>query len=268
MGKRALDEMNRLMQNSFILTPFFLDEPLPELESLIKSDWRVNKPALPDGDEQHRISSLHHPLADFVVETITNGKRPVSIAGDCCTAIGVLAGLQRAGIDPLLIWFDAHGDFNTWETTPSSFLGGMPLAMLVGRGEQRMVNAVGLHAFPESQVILTDARDLDPGEQDLLRGSNILHLPDTRSLIGHPLPGIPLYIHLDTDVINPDDAPAMNYLAPGGPFANELQEVLGFLAQTGRIVAVSVSTWNPSLDQDGRSERVSMELLRTLIETN
>jgi len=254
------------MQNRFILTPLFLDEPWPELEALIKSDWQVNKPTLPDGEEQHRMSSLHQPLADFVVDTITNSKRPVSIAGDCCTAIGVLAGLQRAGINPLLIWFDAHGDFNTWETTPSGFLGGMPLAMLVGRGEQRMINAVGLHPFPESQVILTDARDLDPGEQDLVRESSILHLPDIRSLIGHPLPDLPLYIHFDTDVIHPDDAPAMNYLAPGGPHAAELQEVFGYLAKTAQIVAVSVSTWNPSLDKDGRSQCVCMDLLYTLIE--
>jgi len=60
----------------------------------------------------------------------------------------------------------------------------------------------------------------------------------------------------------------MNYLAPGGPLVTELQEVFRFLAQTGRIVAVSVSTWNPSLDKDERSQRVSMELLCTLIEVN
>ena len=256
------------MQNRFILTPFFLDEPWPELESLVESGWQVNQPDLPDGDKQYRMSSLHLPLADFVVETITSSKRPVSIAGDCCTAIGVLAGLQRVGINPLLIWFDAHGDFNTWDTTPSGFLGGMPLAMLVGRGEQRMINAVGLHPFPESQVILTDARDLDPGEQDLIKESSVLHLPDTRSLIGYSLPDFPLYIHLDMDVINPDDAPAMSYLAPGGLLVKELQEVFSFLAQTGRIMAVSVSTWNPSLDRDERSQRVSMELLRTLIAAN
>ena len=256
------------MQNNFILTPFFLDDTWPELESLIKSGWRVNKPALPDGDEQHRMSSLHKPLADFVVEIIANDKRPVSIAGDCCSAIGVLAGLQRADIDPLLIWFDAHGDFNTWDTTPSGFLGGMPLAMIVGRGEQRMVHEVGLIPLPESQVILTDARDLDPGEKDLVIGSSILHLPDARSLMGYLFPDIPLYIHFDADVINPDDAPAMNYLAPGGPHAADLQEVFSYLNRTGKIIAVSLSTWNPSLDKDRHSQRVSMELLRILIEAN
>jgi arginase len=120
------------MKNSFILSPFFLDEALPELESLTTPDWLINKPLLPGGDKQIRMSVIHRSLADFTAETITIGERPVSIAGDCCTAIGVFAGLQRAGINPTLIWFDAHGDFNTWQTSSSGFLGGMPLAMLVG----------------------------------------------------------------------------------------------------------------------------------------
>lgn len=72
------------------------------------------------------------------------------------TVVQLLAywpGLQRAGIDPNLIWFDAHGDFNTWETTSSGFPGGMPLAMIVGKGEQTMPEAVGLRDLPEGQVI-------------------------------------------------------------------------------------------------------------------
>ena len=124
-----------------IVTPFYLDEPLPELEILAAPDWIINKPLLPDGEKQQRLSALHKPLADFTQQIVLNGKQPVSIAGDCCTTLGMLAGLQRAGRDPTLIWFDAHGDFNTWETTPSGFLGGMPLAMLVGRGEQTMLKA-------------------------------------------------------------------------------------------------------------------------------
>jgi arginase len=83
----------------------------------------------------------------------------VSIAGDCCTSLGVAAGLLAAGIDPTLIWFDAHGDFNTWETTPSGFLGGMPLAMLAGRGEQTIVHGVGLKNLEESNIYLADARE-------------------------------------------------------------------------------------------------------------
>ena len=82
------------------------------------------------------MSILHKEIAKHVSAALTGGSLPVSIAGDCCTAIGVMAGLQKARIQPLFIWFDAHGDFNTWETTPSGFLGGMPLAMIAGMGEQ------------------------------------------------------------------------------------------------------------------------------------
>ncbi len=57
-------------------------------------------------------------------------------AGDCVASLGVAAGLQRAGIEPSVAWLDAHGDFNTWETTPSGFMGGMPLAVLAGLGDQ------------------------------------------------------------------------------------------------------------------------------------
>src|SRR5512136_997268 len=98
------------------------------------------------------MSVLHQPLAEFTAQTVLHGDRPVSLAGDCCTPLGVLAGLQQAGLVPVLLWLDAHGDFNTWETTPSGFLGGMPLAMLVGRGDQTMAQAVGLRPLPESRV--------------------------------------------------------------------------------------------------------------------
>ena len=99
------------MRNRFILSPSFLDEAVPELESLAKPRWFINNISLPNGDRQLRMSAIHEIIAHFVSETVCENERPVSIAGDCCTAIGVLAGLQRAGIDPNLIWFDAHGDF-------------------------------------------------------------------------------------------------------------------------------------------------------------
>jgi len=253
------------MQNQMILTPYFLDEPLSGLESLASSDWLINKPLLPDGEKQLRLSALHKPLADFTRQSVLNGKRPISIAGDCCTTLGMLAGLQRAGLDPILIWFDAHGDFNTWQTTPSGFLGGMPLAMLVGRGEQTMLKALESMPLAEDRVILTDARDLDPGEKKLIEEANIIHLPDVKSLLDSTLPDGPLYVHIDMDIINPAEAPAMNYLADGGPSAKELQAVMKHLRRTEKIAAVSMSTWNPEMDADGQSRKVCMGLLDTLI---
>ena len=166
------------MSDQMILTPFFLDEPAPGLRSLAQKEWQINQPdSLSGADKQERMTALHKPLAGLVSTAVRAGKRPVSIAGDCCATIGFLAGLQQAGIQPTLIWLDGHGDFNTWETTPSGFLGGMPLAMLVGRGELLMSDAVGQPPLPKSHVILSDARDLDPGGKLAVDGSAMTHLP-------------------------------------------------------------------------------------------
>ena len=252
------------MKNKMLLTPFFIDESLPGLKSLVKEDWQINEPTLLPGDKQQRLVTINKPLRDMVADALNQGQRPVSIAGDCCTSIGVLSGLQRAGLNPTLLWLDAHGDFNTWETTPSGFLGGMPLAMLVGRGEQTIVEGVGLKVLPENQVILTDARDLDPDERVALEGSAINHVPDVDTLLDSPLPDGPLYVHFDSDIINPSEAPAMNYLTPGGPSSATLRALFQRLARTGRVIAISVSSWNPEMDGDGRSQKVVMGLLDEL----
>ncbi|KAA3655911.1 MAG: arginase [Chloroflexi bacterium] len=252
------------MNNHFILTPYFLDEPVSGLLSIAKSDWELNEPTLTGEDKQQRMTLIHQPLATAVSNTIQSGKRPVSIAGDCCTTIGVVAGLQQTGINPTLIWFDAHGDFNTWETTPSKFLGGMPLAMLVGKGEMTMMNGVQANPLPENQVILTDGRDLDPGEKVLVDESNVLHVTDPVKLLEMPLPDGPLYIHFDADILDPADAPAMNYPAPGGPSPKVMQQVFEHLAKSGQVAAISVSAWNPEMEGNGRSQTLILDLLKTL----
>jgi arginase len=255
-----------MMNNRMILTPFFLDQPVPGLQDLAGEGWWRNEPRLMQEEPQQRMIELHRPLAKFVQVAVEEGDRPVSISGDCCTTIGVLAGLQQAGLDPTLIWFDAHGDFNTWETSPSGFLGGMPLAMLVGRGELTMSKRVGQTTLPESKVILTDGRDLDPEEKDAVRESAVQHLPDVAMLLDKPLPEGRIYVHFDADVLNPAAAPAMNYLAEGGPSVDTLRHVFDYLAQSGQVAAVSVSSWNPELDEDGRSRTAVMSLLESLIQ--
>jgi arginase len=253
------------LKNQFCLTPFFLDQPLPGLEPLIKPSWQINKPRLADESVILRMVELYQPLANFVTQSVSKGERPVSIAGDCCTSIGVLSGLQRAGISPTLIWFDAHGDFNTWDTSPSGFLGGMPLAMIVGRGEQTILEGLSMDPLPENQVTLTDGRDLDPGERAALLESQVIHLPEIENLLDCQLPEGPLYVHFDTDVINPNEAPAMNYPTPNGPSVASLRRVFSYIAQNNRVVAVSVSSWNPDLDVDGTSRDVCMDLLKNII---
>jgi len=253
------------MKNRQILTPYFLDQSERGLESLARSDWYLNEPDLPEGGAQIRMGTLYQGIADFTADAVAAGERPISIAGDCCTTIGVLAGLQRAGLDVTLIWFDSHGDFNTWETSPSGFLGGMPLAMIVGRGEQTITEAVGLKAVDEGNVILTDGRDLDPDEREALENSSVTHLETPEMLLERPLPAGALYVHFDTDILNPCEAPAMNYLAEGGPSSQELECVFKYLVESGQVAAVSMSSWNPEMDEGGVTEQLCMRLFGTLV---
>ncbi len=253
------------MTNSFMLTPYFLDDPTPGLTEIIADTWLINQPALPAGNRQERMVALYQPLKDWVSRTVDQGNRPVSWAGDCCPSIGILAGLQHSGLNPTLLWLDAHGDFNTWETTPSGFLGGMPLAMLVGQGEQTIVDEIGLTPLDEQRIILSDGRDLDPDEKVAIKSSSIDHRKKFISLLSRPLPKGPIYVHFDTDVIDPDEAPAMNYPAVGGPSVKIISDVFKRLAQSGQIVAVSVSAWNPELDKNGVTRKVVTNLVQILI---
>jgi arginase len=262
--KKSGKQRKNCMKNRFILTPYFLDQLETGLEPLAQNDWYLNKTELPEGETQIRMGYLYQGIADFAADAAAAGERPVSIAGDCCTTIGALAGLQRAGMEVTLIWFDAHGDFNTWETTPSGFLGGMPLAMITGRGEQTIPKAVGLKAWDEVNVILTDGRDLDPGERQALENSSVTRLEDPRMLLENPLPSGALYVHFDTDILDPGEAPAMNYLAERGPSSQELEGVFRYLAKTGQVAAVSMSSWNPQMDEGRTTEQLCMRLFGAL----
>jgi arginase len=253
------------MTDKTIFTPYFLDKGYSDLDHLVQADWIVNRPELPQADQQARMAALYEPLAQAVESAVRDGERPVSIAGDCCASLGMFAGLQRAGMKPKLIWFDAHGDFNTWETTPSGFLGGMPLAWLVGRGEQRIMHSLGIKPLPEQDVTLTDARDLDSLEAEAVASSVVDHLEEVTDLSSAPLPYGPLWIHFDVDVLNLEDAPAVSYPAEDGPSARILAEVFEKLAASRQIKAVSLSLWNPKLDTDRQTEKVVLELLHELL---
>ncbi len=142
----------------------------------------------------------------------------------------------------------------------------MPLAMAVGLGDQTLPAAAGLRPWPASRVILTDARDLDPGERINVAGSGITHLPTIEQLlIPGQLPPGPLYVHFDADIIDPAEASAMNYPAAGGPSSETVRDVLRTLAATDRVAAVSVSLWEPALDPDRITEAVVQGALNALL---
>jgi arginase len=254
------------MPPQFILTPWTLDQATPALEALARPGWRVNGVPAERGTQQGRIAAVHAELARHVGDTLKEGGLPVSVAGDCCAALPVLAGLQAAGLHPVVVWLDAHGDFNTPATTISGFLGGMPLAMISGRGDQSLMQAAGAHLLLDDDIILSDARDLDPLEAALLHGSGVHHLDSVDRVPERLPPHRPVYVHLDFDIMQPADAPAMRYSVPGGPTLDQLKSLGRAIRGTGRLAAVSATTWDLGADSDGRTGKACMEVLGAFVE--
>ena len=235
-----------------IASPFFMGERMhgfqvPEPHILIDPD-------LPPSSPQARMAVLYRKLADRVEQE----DWVAVFAGDCVSIIGVLAGLERRGIQPTLVFYDAHGDFHTWDTTASNFVGGMPLAMVTGRGEQTVVDGAGLDRIPDDRAILVDGRDLDVGEDSALDESGVRQVA-VEDIAANPPQG-PLYVHVDLDVVDPLEMPAMNYPAPDGPSLDAVASSVRRLADTGRVVAFSLSGWNPELPGADRAARASLEI--------
>ncbi|MEN8235780.1 MAG: arginase family protein [Actinomycetota bacterium] len=225
---------------SVFAVPFFIGSPMLGLE--VPGPYAVVEPDLPDASPTERMAVLYDELADAVSQT----SLPVVYAGDCLSIIGVTGGLQRRGVDPTVVFFDAHGDFHTWETTASEFLGGMPLAMLSGRGEQTILDGVGVAPVDDDRIWLVDGRDLDPGEDDAVAQSGIHHVT-VEQIAARPPPG-DIYVHIDVDIVDPLEMPAVNYPAPGGPLVPEVARAVEALHATGRVKAFSISSWNPALE--------------------
>jgi len=242
------------MKDVRIASPTFLDRKSEAVALMSRPGDIVITAAPGGGDQTDSLAPIHRELANTVADIAGNGDRPFAVLGDCCQAIPMMAGLERSGQRPALIWLDSHGDFNTWETSPSGFLGGMPLAMLTGRGDQRMMQAVDLAPIEDDRVVLCDGRDLDPGERDLVEASGIGFIENLEDLDPNTLPQGPLYVHFDSDIINATEAPAFLYAAAGGPSAEDMRQVLEKLIATGRVVAISTTAaWDAGQDGDGQT---------------
>ncbi|MCA9890110.1 MAG: arginase family protein [Anaerolineae bacterium] len=191
-------------------------------------------------------------------------KVPFIFAGDCTSCLGAVRGLSSQ--DPAIVWFDAHGDFNTPETTLSGFLGGMPLAALVGKGNQHWLEGVGLKPLAERDVIITDVRDLDPAEAELLHHSDVIVLKNVADLLTLDLPQKPIYIHFDTDITHLEDLPAVSYPATGGPHVDDILPTLTRLGRSGNIAGVLFTLWNNSLPGAEKSMQTTRRYITALAE--
>lgn len=266
-----------------LIVPFLMGQRrhgLCRVAELDGRDWEVLDDAgftdtsIADANEKmRRMGVIYAGLAARVAQVARAGQVPVSIAGDCMSSLGVLAGLQRAGREPQrILWLDAHGDFHTWGTTQTQYLGGMPLAILVGRGDRRQaerdavgafVGALGLRPYPEHRIVLSDARDLDPGEAEAIGASAIVTC-GIDAVLRHLTPGESLYLHWDTDVVNAEaDMPALKYHVKRGPGRADMRTLFQSLRGVD-IVAVSVSAWHAERDGDNQTALACLALLGEL----
>jgi arginase len=188
------------------------------------------------------VIATNAALASIIVDHAD--EFPVILASDCTSCLGAVKGLTAHHDELGVVWYDAHGDFNTPDTSPSGFLGGMPLAALVGRGNEHLLEGLELEPIPEDHVMITDVRDLDPVEGDNLQASNVIVYEDVADLLDAPLPDYPLYIHLDVDILDPQYMPALGYPADNGPTPEAVIETLARLARDGKIAGLLVSLWN------------------------
>ncbi|MDQ6770796.1 MAG: arginase family protein [Gemmatimonadota bacterium] len=212
---------------------------------------------------------LMRMLAGAVREARESGRFPIVLAGNCNTAVGTVAGL---GADSTgVAWFDAHGDFNTPETTRSGFLDGTAVAMITGRCWTQLTATVpGFAPIADDRVCLIGTRDVDSLEGALLEDSDVevIEPKHLRSALPRALKSIRehvknIYVHLDLDVLDSAVAPANSYAVSGGLTLEDLDHALAAIASEFRIVGVTLSAYDPAVDTDGYAARAAIQLIST-----
>jgi arginase len=199
------------------------------------------------------------------------GRFPLVLSGNCNVAVGVLAGLgARHGV----LWFDAHADFNTPETTTTGFLDGMALATVTGHCWREMAHAIGgFQAVPERNVALLGARDLNKREDAALARSEIIRFSVSEAsarlipLLREIMPPVNnFYLHLDLDVVDPAVGRANSYAAAGGFARADLIEFLSQITGTVRISALTVSAFDPSCNETGTVAETAFAAITTVLD--
>ena len=249
-----------------IEVPYHLDESLPGLGLPLPADETVRVPLAPDGEVWDSLAATFGAVSRAVSRAVSDGQVPVVLSGDCSTALGTVAGLQQAGLDPAVVWFDAHGDVQTLETSASGYLGGLPVRMLTGYRPELLTGRLGLRPVPEHRIVLAGARDLDPPEVAYLERARI-QCWEVAQLTAEVLPSGPPYVHLDLDVLDPAEVGGLQFPVAGGIQLTQLAGALRMLAGTGRVAAVGVAcTWRPGPGAGLRQPEVLTEALQRLTE--
>ena len=227
-----------------IAVPWHLDEHIPDFPVPVGTVATINPP-LPGGAVPGRVNVVHRALADAVARAA----RPMLLSGDCPAGLAVAAELQRRHPEIAVVWLDAHGDFNTPAITISGYLGGMPVAMLTGRAPELFADPLGLRPVPEHNVVLAGARDLDPAERDALDASQVRRIPATVDAFHDALSalrGLPVYLHVDVDIVDSAEVPGLRFPAGTGPTLGDVENCLAAISASADVVAACLAcAWLP-----------------------
>lgn len=226
----------------------------------------VHSPNPPASTEIATSFSLYRELATRIRALRSAGVLPIVLAGNCGATLGAVAGASLDDTDGMgVLWLDAHGDFNTPETTASGFLDGMALAMLTGRCWTTLAGSIpGFSAVPDANVVLAGVRDVDAAEELLLedsdvvvvRGASVREAGVERALE----PALDelrqrtsrLHFHLDADVVDAGEAHANMFAAKNGLTIQQVAEVARLAASRFEIVSIAVTAYDPAIDTDGK----------------
>ncbi|GAA1939133.1 arginase family protein [Amycolatopsis minnesotensis] len=248
---------------NLIVTPWHLDEHIPAFP-IPATAAQVSRPVLPSGPVSARMGLLHRAAVDAV----TRADRPLVLSGDCPTSRAAVAGLQRRHRDLAVLWLDAHGDFNTPAISASGYLGGMALAMLTGRTPNLFDDTLDLRPIPDTGIVLADARDLDPAERDALTTSHVRRVPADPAAVAsalRQLGPVPVYLHLDIDVIDSAQLPGARFPTGPGPSLAQIEECLAAACATADITAAYIAcAWLPEHVNDQTTRQTITRLTAAL----
>ncbi|WP_027416730.1 arginase [Aneurinibacillus terranovensis] len=220
------------------------------------------------------IARVNTELANAVSEEMNKGYFPLVIGGDHSIALGTIAGVLQHRKNTGVIWYDAHGDMNTAETSPSGNIHGMPLAVSLGYGHERLTSIGGLEAKvkPENVVII-GARSLDPGERRFIKEQGIkvytMHeidrlgmtrvMEEAMEIVTSDTDGV--HLSLDLDGLDPHDAPGVGTPVLGGISYRESHLAMEMLAEANVLTSAEFVEVNPILDHMNQTAKVAVALM-------
>ena len=218
---------------------------------------------------------LHGLVSEQVRGALAGGRFPLVLSGNCNASVGTISGVGPEGLG--IVWFDAHADFNTPETTTTGFTDGMGLAVAVGHCWRKMAEGMpGFSPVDAQDVVLVGARDVQPAEEERLAASGTTVVEADRlgreglRALAAALDSLTtrvgrVYVHLDLDVLDPAKAGRANgFATEGGLDAGELLEALGMVRERFDIVAAGIASYDPSFDAYGRVLGAALACAETL----